>query len=197
MKKASKTKTETTENKYEFVTKNSNDITKELLDIAEKNIDRTIGMAKLNKYVSKKIAEEIEKGIFEFSLIHIVINKLENSIVSNIYYDKVEDICCNIDIKNTHINNTTLIDLVKSNTFKPFFVAFMSPEQLHPIRWKNLVEKLKIKEDTINNISSTDIYQCKKCKENKTKVSRLQLRGADEPESLFIVCLVCYHTFIK
>jgi DNA-directed RNA polymerase subunit M/transcription elongation factor TFIIS len=184
-------------NKYNFFTKSSNDIKIILLKKAEGLIDRKNAIKKLEKYIEESLACEIEKGIFEFSLINVVIHKFQDNFVSNIYFDKLEDICKNLDLTNISIGNTILIETVRSKDFNPKIVAFLSPEQLHPKRWSDIMEKQKIREDVINNISTTDSYKCKKCGESKTKVSRLQLRSADEPENLFIVCLVCYHTTIK
>lgn len=185
-------------NMFRFVTKNSNDIKLPLLKYAVKTLDRPNAIAKLNHYVKNDfVAYDIEKGIFEFALVNVVINKFQITLVENIYLDKLSDICDNFDEKNSHIDNKTLLPLVTSGMFKPFFVAFLSPDQMHPKRWSATVDKQKAKDDAINNISTTDIYRCGKCGERKMKISRLQLRSADEPENLFLVCLVCFHTFIK
>jgi predicted metal-binding protein len=185
-------------NMFKFVTKNSNDIKLPLLKYAVKILNRSDSINKLRHFVKNEfVATDIEKGIFEFALVNVVINKFQHILVENIYLDKLSDICDNLDITNCHIDNKTLLPLVTNGSFRPFFVAFLSPDQMHPKRWSATVDKQKAKDDAINNISTTDIYRCGKCGERKMKISRLQLRSADEPENLFLVCLVCFHTFIK
>jgi DNA-directed RNA polymerase subunit M/transcription elongation factor TFIIS len=184
--------------KYNFVTKNSCDITIKLLTYAETNIDRQDTKTKLTKYINDTyIVNEIEKGIFEFALIQIIITKLQDNFVEYIYKDKVHDLCINLDITNKYINNQTFLNTITDGKIKPFFIAFLSPEQVHPAKWAEPMNKQKTKADAINNLGCTDLYRCSKCKENRMKITRLQLRSADEPENLFIVCLTCYNTFIQ
>lgn len=186
--------------RYSFVTKNSCDIKIDLIKKAELLLStkRENSRNMILKFVKELfIADDIEKGIFEFSLIQVVINKLQNHFVENIYANKLSDICINLDPSNPCIQNKTFLPTVTGGKFRPFFAAFLSPEQMHPQRWSDIMEKQKIKEEAINNLSTTDMYKCAKCGERKMKITRLQLRSADEPESLFAVCLVCYHTFIK
>ena len=183
-------------NKYNFITLNSKDITYELLKKAETVIDRSIAIKKLEKYVEWFIALEIEKGIFEFSLIKIVIDKLQINFVENIYLAKLQDICDNLDINNKRIDNQTLLPMINNIDFKPFFVAFLSPSQMHPQRWNGITEKMKMKEDTLNNMATTDIYECVKCHERKFIIYEMQMRSADEPTSKICTCTVCHNTFI-
>jgi DNA-directed RNA polymerase subunit M/transcription elongation factor TFIIS len=149
------------------------------------------------KYVNNKyVAFEIEKGIFEFALIHLVLDKLPNSFVKMIYDDKLTDICANLDPNNNELDNQTLLPIVMSGKFKPFFVSFLSPEQMHPKRWSDIINKERLKRETLANMSTTDLYKCSKCHEKKFRITELQLRCADEPSSKFLTCLVCFHTFI-
>ena len=183
--------------RYSFVTKNSADIKVNLLKLAEKEIDRKQATKQLIKFVgSEAIAYDMERGIFEFALVQIIIGKLQESFVTYIYQDKLEDICLNLDITNKHINNQTLMDTVKSGTFRPFFVAFLSPGQMHPKRWDDIIKKQKKTQETLANICTTDRYRCSKCGSRKFTSYELQLRGSDEPTSKFLTCQVCYRTFI-
>jgi transcription elongation factor S-II len=142
-----------------------------------------------------KLAIGIEKGIFEFSLLHVYMNSLNWPFITAVYNDKLFDILVNLDTKNKHVNNKNLKINILDGKIKPEFVAFMSPEQLHPKRWSELILKIKNREDKENNMATTDLYKCKKCKERKCKVTQLQTRSSDEPVTTFVTCLVCYNTF--
>jgi len=181
--------------KYNFITPCSKDIKPDLL-VQANLIDRTIGITQLEKYIEWFYAYEIEKGIFEFSLVKIIIDKLPFDFVKYIYMDKLHDICENINRNNKFIDNQTLVPLIMDKNFKPFYVAFLSPNQLHPKRWQNVVAKLKVKEETIRNVATTDLYTCKKCGEKKFTILEVQMRSADEPSSKICTCTVCNNTFV-
>jgi len=186
--------------RFFFVTKNSCDIKIDLMKKAETLLSskRKKSRDQLLDYVKEIfIADDIERGLFEFSLIQVVINKLPNHFIENIYFNRLHEICINLDPNYKGINNKTFLNTVTNGKFRPFFAAFLSPEQMHPLRWADVLEKQKVREEALTNIATTDMYKCAKCGERKMRISRLQLRSADEPESLFVVCLICYHTFIK
>jgi DNA-directed RNA polymerase subunit M/transcription elongation factor TFIIS len=185
-------------NKYNFATKISNDLKFSLIKSAEKLINRENTKKILLKYLEEQfIIEQVEKGIFEFSLITTMINKLQNHFVEEVYNDKLYDLCVNLDLKNERVNNKTLLPAVLKGEINPYFLAFMRPEQLHPKRWSDILNRNIVKEETVNNLSTTDLYTCRKCGEKKCRVSELQTRCADEPSTKFITCLVCHNTFIK
>lgn len=185
-------------NSFKFITKNSSDIKASLLLTAQTSLDRKASVQELIKYVdSYKIADQIEKGIFEYILIQVTMNKFQEHFVVNMYQAKLYDICINLDTKNKNIDNQTLIKTVMDESFNPYFIAFLSPDQLHPKRWADPIAKKQLREETMNNLQTTDLYKCAKCGERKFKITQLQLRSADEPISSFHTCMVCYHTFIK
>jgi len=182
---------------YKFKTKNGADIKMSLLKEAESLIDRETGRNELSKYIFFPIAHEIEKGIFEFSLTYVTTNRLQNHYVNTIYVDKLLDICSNLNAKNKKINNTTLLSMLSDINFNPYFTAFLSPDQLHPKKWTDVVKKKQIRDEAINTQPYSDMYTCAKCHEKKFKISEIQLRCADEPTNRICQCMVCYHTFIK
>lgn len=183
--------------KYYFVTDNSRDIKLKLILEAEKTIDREKAIKELSKYVPNFLAKQIEKGLFEFSLITVTFNNYQDYFVKSIYEDKLYDLCVNLDKNNEYVNNQTLIETIQKGKLHPFFISFLSPEQLHPKRWIEVLNKQRLREETINTIATTDIYKCYKCGERKCKISEMQIRSADEPSTKFITCLVCYNTFTK
>lgn len=177
---------------YNFRTENSKDINIKLLRIADK-IKRHIAINDLLSLIMNiDIVVEIEKGIFEFALLHVVTNGLEYKMVENVYQDKVYDIIYNIKDKN----NDTLLKSIISGNMLPYAIAFLSPQQLNPSIWRTLLDKKRYIQEAETNMATTDRYKCRKCGERKANVTELQIRSADEPTSLFVTCLVCYNTFI-
>ena len=183
-------------NNYNFVIENSSDIKYGLLCKAETMIDRRKGVADLKQIVHlDHIVRRIEKGIFEFALLHITQHKLSDDFVVPVYYDKLSNLCVNLDVENLRIENHTLLPNVVFGSIDPYFLSFLSPEQLHPKRWSDVVYRFNLRDKAKYEMNTTDIYKCKKCGEKKNKISQLQTRSLDEPVTIYVVCLVCYHTF--
>jgi len=183
---------------FDFITGYAENITYELLKYAEKNIDRKAARDEINKYVKYDfISYDIERSIFEFALISVTNNGVPIEYVEYVYNDKLYEICINLDKNNKDINNKTLLDSILEKNIKPTFIAFLTKEQLHPLRWKDITDKVMLRDKTLNNMKTTDRYTCKKCGEKKFKVSSMQTRCADEPCTYFCVCVICGFTFTK
>lgn len=185
-------------NRYRFRTQACNDINYLTIICAEKSIDRKHAILELQKYLGYyHLASEMEKGLFEFSLTHVTVNKQPIHLISNIYSHHLTTLCRNLDPNDKGVENKSLIVMIKENGMDPFYVPFLKPNQMHPDRWLSIINKKKIEEETENNLQTTDIYTCKRCKEKKFKIMEMQLRSLDEPSSKFCTCLTCGFTFIK
>ena len=183
---------------YNFRTHNSRDIKYKLLNIANKVLLRNNAREEIDKMVNDMcIAIEIEKGIFEFSLIYVTNSKLPYHFIESVYNDKLNEICINLDKNNENIKNDTFLSLVKSHDFNSYFSSFLSPMQIFPNHWMSIINALKRKEDAMYERKTTDTYKCSRCKQRKFYVSEMQMRSADEPSNFFYTCAVCYKTFIK
>ena len=181
--------------KYNFITENSVDIKDSYIHYAETILERAKNQVKLNNIINDiEISLKIELSIFEFALIYCLNNSLGENFLKSVYDDKLNNIISNItDTKN--INNKTLKHDLLTNKINPSYVAFMSPAQLHPQKWLYWVKKKEYKELRENSIAYSDTYKCFKCGERKCKVTQAQTRGADEPMTTFVTCLICYNTF--
>lgn len=183
---------------FDFRTEHSKDFKVESVKSLNNFIDRKSSRTELMKYVKHfVIAEQIEKGIFEFTLIMETKDKILPQLSPNIYDDKMIEICKNLDVSNKIIDNTTLLPSVSKLAMDPFYVAFLTPSQIHPERWAPILKKKAERERTQENIPTTDLYKCYKCGNRKCKASQMQTRGADEPMTIFVTCIVCYNTFTK
>lgn len=174
----------------DFITEQSNDISYDFVCFAQKLFSRYDASMKLHEVVhDMEISIEIEKGVFEYSLLYIVSNNLIKKLVEPIYKDKINDL-----VKNMQKNKDLLAD-VRENRIKPRMMAFMSPSQLFPEKWKDLLEKKHLKEEKENNLPTTNMYKCRKCEQRKCTVSFLQTRSIDEPMTIFVSCCNCYNTW--
>lgn len=183
--------------RYRFKTKTSVDIKHSLIIIAEKIINRQNGRNQLMKYVNDDLLVwEMERGLFEFSLVNVMINNFQDHFVENIYNDKLYDLCCNLDVTNKSVDNQTLLENVKNGIFNSYFIAFFQKEVLHPKRWNDQLQKQQTVHNVMSNLQFSDSYICKKCRERKFNVIQLQLRGSDEKTSNVITCMNCSFTFI-
>ena len=182
--------------RYNFCIPNSCDLDRSLIIYAINNIKRADYIIELSDILNDfKKAVEIEEGIFEFSLLHTFMNNSSDHFVVRNYIDKFIDIKTNIN-GDPKINNNTLKQNILNNEKGNNYVAFMSPEQLHPEKWKACLDHMKTKEEQENVIATTSLYKCKKCGERKATLRQMQIRCSDEPVSTFITCQVCYNTFV-
>jgi DNA-directed RNA polymerase subunit M/transcription elongation factor TFIIS len=181
---------------FTFRTSASNNIRPDVMHYAIKHLDRTNTLFSLARYVSVPVADKIEKGTIEFTMIHI---SNENGdvleFIVNIYQNKIRDICANLDMKNKRINNQTLTQSLVDGSMDPYWIAFMTPQQIHPIRWAKELEKRRVAEAASNDKKVTDIYKCRKCGDSKSTTTQMQTRSADEPMTIFVTCVTCYNTF--
>lgn len=182
---------------YGFFTKSGGDITYNIIKEAEKSIDRQYARQEINKYLENEILSiQVERGLFENSLISVIVKKFPDHFCFSIYMSNLYNICYNLDQTNENINNQTLCYGILNGEINPLFVAFLSPQQMHPKRWENVIQKKLREDDAMYNIETTDEFTCSKCGESKSTVEYVQLRSADEPASKFVVCVICGFTVI-
>jgi DNA-directed RNA polymerase subunit M/transcription elongation factor TFIIS len=155
--------------------------------------DRKEARRKLLHYVQYfVIAEQIETGIFEFTLEIVTANNIIPHLAVNIYEEKLNDICKNLDINDGKIQNKTLLPSVMCMGIDPFIIAWFTPHQLHPKRWEELIQKQEDAKIMKDNIITSDLYLCYKCNGRKCTTAQIQTRGADEPMTIIVTCKICY-----
>ena len=178
-----------------FATDVGKEISNELVNRINSFINRVESFNKITAKlddIDKSI--ELEAGIFEFVLFYIALKNLPEELTTGVYNDKLCDLLVNLD-KHSSVENKYLKKKILSGDLLPQAVPFMSPQQIHPKRWKLLEKKKKLREYKKSHMAATDLYTCYKCGESKCKITQMQTRGADEPITNFITCLVCHNTF--
>jgi DNA-directed RNA polymerase subunit M/transcription elongation factor TFIIS len=104
-------------------------------------------------------------------------------------------VACNMDPRG-YVTNDRLLQRLREREFLPHDVASMNPENVHPERWRNVVEMKMRRDEYISNakpMAMTDHFCCARCKKRECSYMELQMRSCDEPASLFIQCLSCGH----
>lgn len=163
---------------------------------------RETSIKKINNIIdNKKLSTDIEKSIYNscisYSNENNIQKKWENNVFKSLYNDKIRHILMNLDtnscIKNQYFKENLLNGNIKSNE-----VSNLEPCEIYPEVWKKIKDKLELQEkiaEETKNMATTDMFKCGKCKKNKTVYYKLQTRSADEPETTFITCVHCNHTW--
>ncbi len=181
-----------------FIMTNSCYLPVDFIKFAEKQIDRKKIIEDFDKYINcLPISIQIEKGLFEFSLNYIKTSLLEWSEFYPVYMDKFYEICENLDINNDKINNRTLLPALLDGSISAQTVPFLKMYQLHPLRWKHIIDKNNLRDLTLYTVNTTDEFKCGRCGERKHTYYITQTRSADEPATVFYTCINCKKTFTK
>lgn len=182
--------------KYNFIIPNSVDLRDNFIQFGEISIDRAKSQTILSDLIMDiNIAIKMELSIFEYALIYCANKKYEPNYIKPIYLDKLNEIVLNLDENKDSIKNKTFKSNILSGKINPANVAFLSPSQIHPEKWSDIIKKREYIEQRENNIEYSDAYKCFKCGESKCKITQVQTRSADEPMTTFVVCVVCHNTF--
>ena len=95
-------------------------------------------------------------------------------------------------------NLSKIKELLQTGTLKPEEVAMTQAMDLQPELYKPFLDAKRKREMLSVLVDSEDkhdgILKCDQCKTYKTRYTELQTRGADEPMTVFAMCLECdYH----
>lgn len=144
-----------------------------------------------SKVQDNKIANNVEKSIFNFSIKKAiemkVVRKWDNGSFVIIYMNKFKMIFHNL-------KNDIIVEKLKQNVVKPHEVSFLTHVELLPEKWKQEIQdkKLRLENKFFPKIeASTDNFTCGKCKSKACTYYQLQTRSADEPMTTFVTCTQC------
>ena len=164
------------------------------LDFEKINIIET-DLNELNVDKFRDFPTFIEKSIYNFSIKQARSRNIERSwentqfkwIYKNNYIKVFSNLSYN---KNAHF----VINKLKTGTWEPGSLVKMSPQELYPDMWEELLMNNKKKLAMLsreNNIQGTSMFKCGKCRLNNCTYFQLQTRSADEPMTTFVTCLNC------
>jgi DNA-directed RNA polymerase subunit M/transcription elongation factor TFIIS len=184
--------------RHKFIMANSSYLPIDFIKFAETQVDRKNIVDEFDKYINNlSLSKQVEKGLFEFSLNYIKTSLLERTDFNCIYMDKFYEICENLDMNNKKINNTTLLPSLLKGEISAETIPFLKMYQLHPQRWKHIIDKNNLRDLTLYTVNTTDEFKCGRCGEKKHTYYITQTRSADEPATVFYTCINCKKTFTK
>jgi transcription elongation factor S-II len=145
----------------------------------------------------EKLVSDIEKSINDYTHLKCLEKKygqgFDCSLFRTIYKNRCMSLYLNLD-ENSYIQNPNFLKRIKSGELSANKIAFYSPQVVFPEHWKKYMDQQKAKDELEYSKSmgtTTDMYKCGLCKNNKTSYTRLQVRSCDEPMTTFVRCLTC------
>ena len=149
--------------------------------------------------LSELEATDLEIGIFNTSIDYANYLKIGKSWSSHLfmetYINYARSFYANLK-KDSYIKNEKLIERFRNREFLPHELPYKSCEEVFPERWKDIIEKQKLKFKAayeIKQVAMTDSIKCSKCKNNKISYYELQTRSGDEAMTVYFSCIVCSH----
>jgi DNA-directed RNA polymerase subunit M/transcription elongation factor TFIIS len=149
-------------------------------------LENVLKLSNLIKNYEK--GEELEKGIFEYSISYCISHNYPYTFFESIYNDKLDELIYNLKPKSY------LINLINKNEINIYNIPFLKNSEINPKNWEKITRKIEYSKLKESNLEYTDKYKCKKCGESKSKITMQQTRSSDEPMTIFITCLVCDKT---
>ena len=140
---------------------------------------------KFQELLDEDIVQRLEAGIYKYAI------EFNKGSIKRTYMNKCISIYQNLNCDGK-IGNSELYCNLTTGQIEPEDVAYMTPQEVFPEHWKELVEKKKATDHYLymrKPQCNTNAYTCGKCKQNNCNYTEVQIRSADEPMTLFITCL--------
>ena len=142
----------------------------------------------------------VEKNIFDFVILYCekmnIPSTFKNNIFKNLYVAKSRQYYHNLK-EDSYVNNKEIQKIIKKKKINLEKLVFYTYKQLYPSKWKKFNKDLEILNKDIadfdSEMTTTDMFQCSKCKERKCVYTQYQIRSSDEPATSFVTCLSCNH----
>jgi len=156
---------------------------------------RTIVFERINqRFMDKDSSRLIEASILKYvkdncaTKFHLEQLRWSDIRVRRMYLRKYRMIIANLP---------KIHQLVRSGALKPEDVAMAQPMDLQPELYRPFLDA-KLKREMLSVLVDAEekhdgILKCDQCKSYKTRYTELQTRGADEPMTVFAMCLDCDH----
>lgn len=163
-------------------TKMSQDLHQELVEMRQKVVKYLV-----KKVKNKKLAKDFEEAVFENTMKKTSINEIKTfkyEIFKHRYNYRLEVIVLNIKDLEERINNS---EITVNDIFnKP-------PTEVLPKNWEESLRRKKEEEKFLyeTHLVSNCKTTCFKCREQNVYSTHKQTRSADEPETIFYLCLTC------
>jgi DNA-directed RNA polymerase subunit M/transcription elongation factor TFIIS len=113
----------------------------------------------------------------------------------DLYHSICYKVACNLDSTSVVESNYILQKILKKEVnIKD--VANMTSKELCPKKYEQLDERLSKRTNLEIKVKYSELYRCRKCKQNKTTTERRYNRSLDEGVNLTIHCVYCGHSWL-
>ena len=142
---------------------------------------------------AKYLEKSIFNGTVEKATEENIVRKWNNPTFVMLYLNKLRSVHFNLN-KNSHVKNETLLTKIEEGEVDTRKVGYMTHQDMCPEIWSALIQDKIARNKNFENVdmsSATSEFKCYKCKNRKCVYYQLQTRGADEPMTCFVTCIVC------
>jgi len=128
----------------------------------------------------------LDLSIYDYTIKYIKLHNINDVLIEGIYKTKSNEL-----LRCLTSDNNYLIEELKNGNITIEDLPLIKPQVLNKKQWDNIVKRLEYIRFKKENMATTDIYQCKKCKDRKCHIYQAQTRSADEPMTTFVSCVTC------
>jgi DNA-directed RNA polymerase subunit M/transcription elongation factor TFIIS len=158
-------------------------------------------LSKYQKFLDLSYHKQIDLVVrIENSFLNETIRKSKNYNIRAVWDNKqfadiYHTICYNI-ISILNQEDNTIFDKIINEEIDINNIANMTCKELSPEKYKNIIDLITKRVNTVNNVKYTEMYRCYKCKKNQCTTERKQLRSNDEACNFEITCLFCGNKWV-
>jgi transcription elongation factor S-II len=141
------------------------------------------------KFINLKINSDVkilDDSIYNFSTKYVELNNMPIDYVELTYKTKSNEILKCLDSENDY-----LIKSLKNGEITLEDLPLIKPQILYRKQWDHIIKRLEYIQFKKDNMATTDIYECRRCKDRKCHIYQAQTRSADEPMTTFVTCVTC------
>lgn len=153
------------------------------------NQERKTSRKEFEKFFDKESSKVIEDGLFNYTEQYCRTNIFYKTISLGIYKDNKTNLLFNLEKNGQTIKK--IKKGIEDNTFNPYNLAFLRPEELDGDKWMKIILRMNTTEDKIKNLPTVEWKACFRCKGTEYSKYQLQTRSIDEPATTFYVCKQC------
>jgi len=151
-------------------------------------------ISRLVKVIDERLARNIEAGVVNYLLDEWEKRGVDADWEKKQFRKEYGIIMRRIIFNVSDNNNHLLREKLQNGSISVNTLPTMDSWQMFPEKWE-LYELNSTKRRQMNRDIDVDalegIFECSKCKKNKTTYYQLQTRSADEPMTTFITCHIC------
>jgi len=142
--------------------------------------------SKLNSLKIGLDVKKLDSSIYDFTSKYIKLNNIADNFVELVYKTKSNEL-----LKCLNSENEYLLTELKNGGITEDDLPLIKPQELNKKQWDHVVKRLEYIQFKKDNMATTDVYECRKCKDRKCHIYQAQTRSADEPMTTFVTCVTC------